>query len=395
MSLSAPRLLVITSAPGDSDGDHLVLDGKFIEGMRFYSQSWPGPVSCLLRRSSRALPFSQHVDPADLPFGASLRPAGHHIQPADLEGHDLVLCSGDNPDFLHVADLCRRMGIPSFYIIEYIPETRRQIIMLDRGRSLPRKLKSLLSTRLHERRRRRAFATADGLQANGYPAAAHYRTINPNTLLYLDNRIAAHLLVTPAEMAARRQHQMAGGPLRLIHSGRLEPMKGSQDLIPIARRLRDGGTDFALDIFGSGSLEDEIRAGIVAQGLGQQVRLKGSVDFETELVPYARQHGDVFLSCHRQSDPSCSYLENMGCGLAVAGYANRMWAALAEDSKAGWVEPLGNWQALADRLAGVAADRTELDRACAAARDFASRHLFEAEFARRIAQLRDGTGKEA
>ena len=44
----------------------------------------------------------------------------------------------------------------------------------------------------------------------------------------------------------------------------------------------------------------------------------GVVDFETELVPFTRQNADIFLGCHRQSDPSCTYLEAMGCGVAVA-----------------------------------------------------------------------------
>ena len=42
--------------------------------------------------------------------------------------------------------------------------------------------------------------------------------------------------------------------------------------------------------------------------------------FESELVPWMRQEADIFLSCHRQDDPSCAYLEAMGCGLPVLGY---------------------------------------------------------------------------
>lgn len=384
------NLLVVTSAPVDTEGDTLVIDIKFIEGMKYYSEAWHGRTSCLMRKSVTKLPFSDRFIPDSLSFDVQLRPDGHHVEARDLEDYDVVLCSGDNPNYLHLAQLCRDLGEKLYFIIEYIPETRRQIVMLERGRSLPRKLKALFNIWRTEARRRRAFAHASGLQANGYPAAAHYRPINSNTLLYLDNRVDSKLLVTEAEMQVRREHQQSGGPLRLIHSGRLEPMKGSQDLIPIARKLRDSGVDFILDIFGTGSLDDEIRRGIETHNLSEMVKLHGSVDFANELVPYARTNSDIFLSCHRQSDPSCSYLENMGCGLAVAGYDNRMWSALANDSKAGWVAPLGNWQALADQLAAISQDRVALTNACQSARDFASTHLFENEFAKRIAQLKTG-----
>lgn len=384
-------LLVIAPAPGSTEGDDLILDKKFVDGMRFYSDRWGGRTGCLLPRASTPLPFAGRFRAADLPFDVRMRPAGHHVVAEDLDGYDVILCGGDNAEYLHLAPICRDLGKKLYYVIEYIPETRRQIVMLERGRTLPRKLKSLLDIQRHERRRRRAFAAATGIQANGYPAAELYRQVNADTLLYLDNRIGSRLLVTEEEMAARRAHQSGGGPLRLIHSGRLEPMKGSHDLIPIARRLRDAGTDFTLDIFGGGSLEAEIRRDIAAHGLADHVRLQGSVDFDSELVPFARTRADIYLSCHRQSDPSCSYVENMGCGLAVAGYDNRMWAALARDSGAGWVVPLGDWAALADRIAAVAADRATLTAACERARDFAAAHLFEDEFTRRIAHLKAGT----
>lgn len=147
-----------------------------------------------------------------------------------------------------------------------------------------------------------------------------------------------------------------------------------------------------LDVFGTGSLEPEIREAARQAGLQDRVRLHGVVDFARELVPFARGGSDIYLSCHRQSDPSCSYLENMGCGLAVAGYGNRMWAALARESQAGWVAPLGNVAALADCIAAAHRDRAGLMRRCDNALGFARAHLFDAEFDKRIAQMRTAHG---
>ena len=388
LSLSDPSLLIIFTAPACRQDGGLLLDRKFVDGMRLYAARWSGRTGCLLPESPRPQPFGAVFDPADLPFQVRLHPAGHVLTAADLEDYDLVLCSGDSDQHLHLAEIGRKAGRKILFTIEYIPETRRQIVMLDRARSLPRKLKSILHVQRHENRRRRAFARAAGIQANGYPADAHYRPLNGNTLLYLDNRIHAGLPATPPEMAARRDRLVAGGPLRLLHSGRLEPMKGSQDLVPVAERLRDRGVDFVLDIFGSGSLEAGIREGIARAGLQDRVRLHGVADFETGLVPFARTRSDIYLSCHRQSDPSCTYLESMGCGLAVAGYGNRMWKALSRESRSGWVAPLGDWKALADLLAGLDKDRDAIAESCDAAWRFAQAHLFEAEFDKRLDHLR-------
>lgn len=381
-------LLMISSAPAAIVDEKPFLDIKFVEGMRYYNEVWDGPVSCILKLRAGTFPFGQIYAPDELPFNVTLLRGDKGIGSDEISRHDIVLCGGDNHEHLHLADICRDASKKLVFIIEYIPETRRQIIFLDPSRSLPRKLYSLFWTIKQERRRRRAFRIADGIQANGYPAFSVYSPMNANTMLYLDNRVGEKLLATDNEMEAREQRLLNSAPLRLLHSGRLEHLKGSQDLVPIARRLAAKGVDFTLDIFGTGSLEDEIRKGVAEHGLQDKVRLNGAVDFESELVPFARQHADVYLSCHRQSDPSCTYIENMGCGLAVIGYANRMWSALCRESNAGWVAPLGDAQAFADAIVEAAADRERVAASCRAARHFARQHSFETEFSRRIEQLR-------
>lgn len=380
-------LLIISSAPATVIGDQPFLDRKFADGMRFYSNSWDGSVNCILKRSSDVNPFGQVYDRDQLPFGVTILPQDKIIGRDDLFGHDIILCCGDTHDYLHLADICKNAGQKLVFTIENIVETRRQMNFLDRSKNMPGKLYSLIWMLNQERRRRRAFRLADGIQANGYPAMASYSAMSGNTLLYLDNRIGEQLLATATEMESRRQKQLSGARLRLLHSGRLEPMKGSQDLIPIARRLAEDGINFELNIFGSGSLETEIRNGIVEYNLQDRVFLNGVVDFETELVPFARENADIYLSCHRQSDPSCTYVESMGCGLAIAGYANQMWSELCRESEAGWAAPLGNVDALVDLLKHAAHDRKGLAKASRAARNFAATHSYEAEFQNRISHL--------
>ncbi|GHF75477.1 hypothetical protein GCM10017056_52460 [Seohaeicola zhoushanensis] len=355
--------------------------------MKYYAEAWNGPVSSSLQLRNEAVPFGRTVDPADLPFALHLRQPGERMDRAFLESFDVILCSGDNHRYLDLAERCANTRTKLVYIIEYTPQTRRQIIFLDPRASIFAKLYSLAWTHRQERRRRRAFRRCDGLQANGYPAMEVYRRVNANTILYLDNRITSALVATEAEIAAREAHIRSGKPIRILHSGRLEPLKGAQDLVPIARRLLERGVNFELDIFGTGSLAAGIRREIDATGLSSRVRLHDPVDFETGLVPFARTRADIFLSCHRQSDPSCTYLESMGCGLPIAGYANEMWKGLREASDAGWTVPLGDWKARADQLHDIALRREEIVDKAAKAVSFASAHLFEQEFQRRIDHL--------
>ena len=381
------KLLVISSAPAVSvDGEHY-LDIKFVEGMHFYCDAWDGEVSCILRERETRFPFGKLFSTSELPFTPIFKHRHARITEQDIQGYDLVLCSGDNQDYLHVSRLCRKHSVKIVYIIEYIFETRVQAILLQRGRSLVKKVYSIANALFTEVRRRRAFRLSDGLQANGFPARNAYLPLNQNTLMYLDNRIRKPMQASSAEVAEKFERLKNGAPLQLVHSGRLEPMKGSQDLIPIAKFLQENSIEFELHVFGAGSLENEIRQGIDALRLSDRVHLHGVVDFEKELVPFVRQNAHVFLCCHRQSDPSCSYLENMGCGVAIAGYDNRMWKSLAEASQGGLTAPLGNADALARLVATMASDTGELYRTAQRAHAYAKAHSFEHEFQRRTQHL--------
>jgi len=380
-------LLVISSAPAKLNNGKVTLDIKFVEGMRLYTDTWEGPVACMLEASDKTFPFSKSYELDLLPFKVVLIPENQIVQASDITNYDIVLSSGDNYKHLHLGDICHKTRQKLIFIIEYIIETRIQTIFLDRSKSLPKKIYSTLWTLNQERRRRRAFQLADGIQANGYPAFDAYKTKNQNSIMYLDNRIGKKLLATTDEIESRHQQLMSGARLKLIHSGRLEPMKGSQDLIPIARQLINNGTDFELHIFGSGSLEPEIQKGITDYGLQNHVFLNGVVDFENELVPFARSNADIYLSCHRQSDPSCTYLESMGCGLAIAGYANRMWSELCQESGAGWAVPLGKTEQLAEAISNAANNLQQLATRRKSALQFASTHSFEHEFNLRVKNL--------
>lgn len=384
--MAPPLLTLAATAPVIETGGRLRLDVKFVEGMRRHVALWPGPVRCLLRRGAGAVPFGAEYDPADLGFGLVLLDATEPYGPAHVAGARAVFAAADEAAALALGPLARAAGAAVVLSLEYTLETRLRIAALDPARGWARRLWSMGWNLRTEAARRRAMAGADGVQFNGYPAWEAYRGRVRAPLLYLDNRMTPALMATPAEMEARAARLRSGAPLRLIHSGRLEPMKGAQDLLAVMDALRARGVPATLDIYGTGSLEGAIRSGLGR--FGGDVRLHGPVDFETGLVPATRAGADAFLSCHRQSDPSCTYLEALGCGVAVAGYGNRMWARLAAESGGGAVAALGRPAALAAAVAGWHADRAGLIAAQAAGLAFARAHDFEAEFAARMDHLR-------
>lgn len=380
------HILMIAPAPVIETGGRVRLDVKFVEGMRVQQAHWPNRITCLLRRGTPAIPFGRDYDAAELPFELVLLDPTEPIEARHLAGHDLIYAGADDFRCLGLADLLAPEQ-KIVYVIEYTDETRRQILSLDRNRGLVSRLKGHVWLMQQERRRRSALRAAQGLQSNGYPAHDLYGPMCRDSLHFLDGRMTPDLFATEAEMTAREARRAEGGPLRLVYSGRLETMKGAQDLIPVARRLTERGIDFTLDIFGTGSLEAEIAAGIQSLPDPQRVRLRGVVDFETELVPFTRRNADIFLGCHRQSDPSCTYIEAMGCGAAVASYDNRMWQRLNGEAQAGWGAPLGDALALADRIAGVARDPAAITRCSRNAWTFSQAHGFQPEFQRRMEHL--------
>lgn len=386
-------MLMIAPAPVIESGDRLRLDVKFVEGMRVQQAYWPRRITVALRRGAPSIPFGREYDRSELPFDLQLLDPDEELGARHMDGFTLIYAGGDDFRCLSLTDHLKP-GQKIVYVIEYTQETRLQILSLDRGRGMLGRLKGGLWLRQQEKRRERAFRAAAALQANGYPAYDAYASMSSDTLLYLDGRMTPELFATEAEMAAREAWRAADGPLRLIYSGRLEPMKGAQDLLPVARRLVERGVDFTFDVFGTGALQAEIATGIQKLKEPGRVRLHGPIDFETELVPFTRTQADVFVGCHRQSDPSCTYIEAMGCGVAVASYDNRMWERLNGEAKAGWGAPLGQPRVLADRIADLARDPAAITAASRSAWAFARAHGFLPEFRRRMEHLAKIAGVE-
>jgi glycosyltransferase involved in cell wall biosynthesis len=164
-------------------------------------------------------------------------------------------------------------------------------------------------------------------------------------------------------------------------------MKGVADLVGVADGLRRRGVRFELEIFGSGPQEPALRRAIERLDLSAHVRLRGVADFHRELLPHMRERVDLFVCCHVQGDPACTYVETAAAGVPIAAYANEAFAGLLRQAPIGWSVPLGRAEALAELIARLERDRAQLAARAREALQFAREHSFERTFARRIDHL--------
>lgn len=369
-------------------GGRVVLTRKFISGMQEYAKLWNGPLVAVMEPTSD--PSSSldnvEVDPASLDFGVEVTSYDSPDLAARL-GRSAVIFGGVSYRQNHLADLGRSLGVPVVFGTEYTLRTRIQILRSETRNPLLQARRSLWEWQ-QERRQRRAIQRAQGIQCNGTPTFEAYRALSPNPLLFLDTRTTEDLFVSAGALERRLEELRAGRPLRLAFSGRLNRMKGADHLLAVAKRLAERGCEFELAICGGGPLEEELAREIERAQLGSRVQLRGVLDFRSELVPFVARSVDLFVCCHRQGDPSCTYLETFACGVPIAGYANEAFAGLMRLADVGVVTPLDDVDALAAAIHSLARDRERLAALSRAALRFAREHSFEAEFRRRIAHLR-------
>jgi colanic acid/amylovoran biosynthesis glycosyltransferase len=385
-----PLLVIVPSVTVGRDGNHYVIDEKAVSGLGLYLKHWPGPVRCIFRSGDRsALTFGKSYNPAELPFEIHVLPTNGDVADELISDASVVLASGDNWLDFPMAEQGLRLGVPVCFVIEYVLPTRLQIVSLSEAPLVP-KLKSWLWTLFMERKRRRAFSRSSGLQSNGTPAAATYGRLAPNLLTFFDTRLSERQMATDREIAVKQARLMSGAPLRLAFTGRLEKLKGADDLIKIASVLDRAGRNFTLNVYGSGSLKAEMTAALndpVAGSLRQKVCINPPIDFNHELVPWIRSEVDLFICCHRQSDPSCTYLETLGCGVPILGYRNRALAGILNLADIGWMTRPNSREEMVRKIADLDSNRFHLASKMRNARNFAKDHSFESEFKSRVDHL--------
>ncbi|MBL0918804.1 MAG: glycosyltransferase family 4 protein [Hydrogenophaga sp.] len=387
---TARRLLILASLPAlrNAQGQWL-LPAKFVSGLKTYARHWPGPVVVGLQAGDQPTADldNRFWSPGELPFEL------HTVSFPELAGRGSPLLEGAvvmvtlNHLLYGLGRRCLEQGAALVVNTELSLSTQLQIARATHGWGL-RLIKSAVWLLLNHRRAVREIRSAQGLQCNGTPTFDTLARHSPSPLLYFDNRTTWDRCASAADLDARFAALSSRRRLRLLFSGRLHPIKGVQGLVPLASLLRAQGTPFELWIAGDGPLRASMQAGIVEQGLQDQVRLLGTLDFERDIQPMLREEIDLFVCPHLQGDPSCTYLETLCAGVPIVGYPNEAWRGLHRLSSAGRLCASARPEAMAREIGALAGDTAALRQLADRALAFATQHVFDAEFSRRINHLK-------
>lgn len=381
-------LVLLPSLHATVVGDRIEVTGKFLSGVEAYVQEWDGPVRVLMEPtpSSSINLDNEAIDTTLLPF--TLEAIDYDDPALDTFLRDAAVVHGSvGYRQNNLPARCAAMGVPFVTSSEYTLRTRFQIAQAETPNPL-RRARRLWWERGQERANENAVRSATGIQCNGTPTYEAYRELSASALLYFDTRTREQDVLDDEALERRLKRVIDGEPLRLAFSGRLDPMKGAQHLVPFARRLRQLGVRFSLAICGGGSVEESIREDLRRDPIAE-VEMKGVLDFQFELVPFVKQDVDLFVCPHVQGDPSCTYMETMACGVPIVGFNNEAFQGIVDREPVGWLSPLGDVDALAERVAQIDRLRPILAERARVALSMAREHTYEATFARRVEHLRE------
>ncbi|MEO8893608.1 MAG: glycosyltransferase [Coleofasciculaceae cyanobacterium] len=386
------HLIIVQALPAKKmPNGEVLLTRKLMEATIKFGELWPGSITVLMEETEEE---SSQIDPQkfklrELPFKLEIG-SFDKLNPDKLRKKNSLVLATLGYRQNHISQICKEANIPCIYISEYTLKTRRQIVAVEESQPIKR-FKRLWRNRWEEKQEQKqlnAIALADGLQCNGTPTYDEYKKLCSDTLLFFDTRITEDMMITPDELEKRTQRLIDNKPLRLVFSGRLNKMKGADHLLDVAQELKLLKIPFKLFISGSGDLKEPMKQRIAAEGLNNYVKMLGVPDFKTRFFPFVKERMDLFICCHRQGDPSCTYIETMSCGVPIVGYANEAFEGIVAKSKSGWLVEMNQPKLLAKKVAELNLQREEIKAMSNKAIDFARKYTFEKTYDARVAHMK-------
>jgi colanic acid/amylovoran biosynthesis glycosyltransferase len=387
--MNSLKLAILPGSKSKKISDNqIIITQKFLDGVLEYQKYWPGSIIVFLEED---LSISDHldnilVDIKDLSFQIIIENFEILQENEKFREASIVLaCVCDRQN--HISRICKSNKIFCIYITENSLKTRIQVIN-SIAKNIILRIRKYFWEISQELNQRYSIALADGIQCNGTPTYEAYQTINPHPLLYFDSRITEQMLINETELAQRTSKCAGNSPLNLLFSGRLVQIKGADHLILVAKRLKKLGVDFKFFICGDGNLKGLIQKQIQDSQLSDSVKMLGALDFKSQLIPFVKNNIDLFVCCHRQGDPSCTYLETMSCGVPIVGYANEAFAGVVKYAQAGWLVPMNRTDSLAQKILELDKNREKIVSESYKSLAFSRLHTFEKTFEKRIDHLK-------
>ncbi len=146
-------------------------------------------------------------------------------------------------------------------------------------------------------------------------------------------------------------------PLRLFSCGRLNRVKGHQDLMQAVALLTEKGLNVQLEIAGEDDTgghgyHQTLTARIAELGLQNHVRLLGAIDADAVRDKLRTAH--IFVLASWAEPLGVAYMEAMACGIPTIGTDAGGVPELIENNVSGVLVPPQNPQELADKITEIA-----------------------------------------
>ncbi|MBN1121753.1 MAG: glycosyltransferase family 4 protein [Anaerolineae bacterium] len=168
-----------------------------------------------------------------------------------------------------------------------------------------------------------------------------------NRLVGRTDRVFVNRPAVAAEAITPKDNYGAAIP-KIISVGRLEWKKGYDYLLAALARLKRSGVAFQAEIVGGGALFAELRFSIDDLDLASEVQLVGRIA-PSEVLDRLRR-ADLFVLSSYEEGIANAALEAMAAGLLVVTTAAGGMAEAIRDGVDGYVVPVRDIPALADRI---------------------------------------------
>jgi glycosyltransferase involved in cell wall biosynthesis len=177
-------------------------------------------------------------------------------------------------------------------------------------------------------------------------------------------------------------------PPIVLAVARFEPVKNHAMLLEAARRLKERGVVFVLQLAGDGETRSACEAQVREQGLTDVVRFLGYRDD----IPALTAGADVCVLTSIKEGMPRAILEAAASGRPMVATDVVGNADALADGVAGYLVPLGDASALADRIAELLADPEKRRTIGRQARAHAEAHFDERTTTERIIEVYDRAG---
>ncbi|MBM3474716.1 MAG: glycosyltransferase family 4 protein [Armatimonadetes bacterium] len=155
----------------------------------------------------------------------------------------------------------------------------------------------------------------------------------------------------------RRLRPVRLGPIRLVYVGRFDPVKGVYDLPKVARELQARGVDYRLGIYGG--TDARLAAQLEAAGAGDRALICGWIPNDEVRLRLAE--ADVLLLPSRTEALPVAIIEALAAGVVPISYRGIGGPdEMIADGLDGFLAPLGDVKAVADRIAELSRDPDRL-----------------------------------